>query len=116
MNAMSKSVKAFVVIAALSAGSAMAGQGGCMPMSMPMKMPMQMQMPMQMPMMQGASGCGGTEAAAQQACPLREARAEQDEGCGGNGQDMSSKIGSLAAGGMNIAMTVIGSIFGTPAK
>lgn len=108
MSAISKTVKAFALIAALSAGSAMAGQGSCMPMAMPMPMPM--------PMMQGASGCGnsGVSQDSEQACQVREANASQDAGC--NGQDLSSRMGSMAAGGMNIAMTVIGSIFGSPAR
>jgi len=112
MSAISKSIKLFALVAALSAGSAMAGQGSCMPMSMPM------QMPMQMPMMQGASGCAGAEAnqTGPQSCPLQDAKAQQDQGCAGNGGGLSAKLGDMASGGMNIAMTVIGSIFGSPAK
>ncbi|MDD4881368.1 MAG: hypothetical protein PHX10_07320 [Gallionellaceae bacterium] len=113
MSAISKTVKTFALLAALSAGSAMAGPGGCMPMAMPMQMPM-----MPMSMMQGGSGCGnsGAQLDSQQACQVREANASQEAGCNGNGQDLSSRMGSMAAGGMNIAMTVIGSIFGSPAR
>lgn len=100
MSAMSKSVKTLVLLAILSAGSAQAGPGPCMPMQF----------------MSGDSGCGGAQAApaSQQACAVPGARSEQETGCSSG--DMAGTLGNMAAGGMNIAMTVIGAIFGAPAK
>lgn len=100
MSAISKSATAFVLVAALSAGTALAGPMSCLPMQM---------------MMPGSSGCASQAAPQGQACPVPNENQAQ-ESCAGNGQDMGGTMASMASGGMNIAMTVIGAIFGTPAR
>jgi hypothetical protein len=104
MSAISKSVRAFVAIAMFSTvASAQAGMGPCMAM----------------PMMPGAGGAGCGEQAAPrdrvQACPVQDERSAQEAGCASNAQ-FASTLGEMAAGGIGIARTVIGAIFGATEK
>ncbi|TCJ18180.1 hypothetical protein EZJ19_02790 [Parasulfuritortus cantonensis] len=101
MNAPSKSVAALAAATLLSATvPAQAAMGPCMPMMM---------------FGAGAPACNSQPAPQErnQACAVPQENAGPARGCAGNPQ-MGAMMGDMAAGGMGIAMAVMGAIFGPP--
>lgn len=102
MNAFAKSAAALATVSLFAlAVPAQAGMGPCMPMMMAGSV---------------APACNGQPAVSDtpRACPVREEGKEhQAGGCGTDGP-MAGMMGDMAAGGMNIAMAVMGAIFGPP--
>lgn len=97
MNALTKSAAALAAVALFAAAA-----------------PAQACMPMMMMSGAGAPSCNSQPAPQVQACPVPEERAAQASDCAGNAQ-MAGMMGEMAAGGMGIAMAVIGALFGPPA-
>ena len=101
MKLISKSMRAMVLMAALGSGAAQAGAGPCMPM-----------------FMGGANASGCTAApfapARAPACPSQNQPEKAESSC--QNSDMAGMMGGMMSGGMNIAVAVMGAIFGEPLK
>lgn len=99
MNALTKSAAALATVTLFAAAAhAQAGMGPCMPM-----------------MMSGTVMPSCNSQPAPQTCPLPEAGVAKASDCAGNAR-MAGMPGGMAAGGMGIAMAVIGALFGQPGR
>lgn len=100
MNALPKFAAVLAAMALFSSAlPAQAAMGPCMAMMTP----------------GGGPACSGRPASAEspEACPAAQGQTDKAPACGGSPQ-MAGMMGNMAAGGMGIAMAVMGAIFGTP--
>jgi hypothetical protein len=69
---------------------------------------------MPMPFASTPPGCAGERAAAPAPAACPRAAADTGPGCGGQAQELATIMGGMAGNGMNMAMTMMSAIFGTP--
>lgn len=95
-----KSVYALAIAGLLGAGSAHAAMGTCI---------------VQVPLQPGATVCPESKGD-RAACPLSGESANPGSGCGLGNPQLGRAIGSVAAGGMEIAATVMRALIGEANK